>query len=42
MRDVKELKFDVQAERCLVYDSIRTVEAKLTEELRVLKPKLAG
>lgn len=41
VRDVKELKFDVQAERCLVYDSIRTLEAKLTEELRVLKTNKA-
>jgi hypothetical protein len=40
VRDVKELKFDVQAERCLVYDSIRTLEAKLTEELRVVKANM--
>lgn len=40
VRDVKELKFDVQAERCLVYDSIRTLEAKLTDDLRVLKANI--
>lgn len=33
VRDVKELRFDVQAHRCLVYRSIRELEALLQAEL---------
>lgn len=33
VRDVKELRFDVQAHRCLVYRSIRDLEAMLAQEL---------
>lgn len=33
VRDVKELRFDVQAHRCLVYRSIRELEGQLSQEL---------
>lgn len=33
VRDVKELKFDVAATRCLIYSSIRELEKMLTREL---------
>ncbi len=33
VRDVKELRFDVQGTRCLVYQSIRHLEELLTKEL---------
>ncbi len=38
VRDVKELRFDVQAHRCLVYRSIRELESSLAGELRRLAP----
>lgn len=34
VRDVKELRFDVQAHRCLVYRSIRELESQLSLELQ--------
>jgi hypothetical protein len=37
VRDIKELKFDVAASRCLVYGSIRDLEKMLTTELSHLK-----
>ncbi|MFZ5445578.1 MAG: hypothetical protein ACOZQL_36640 [Myxococcota bacterium] len=36
VRDVNELRFDVKAHRCVVYRSIRELEALLTAELRAL------
>lgn len=33
VQDVNELKFDVQGQRCIVYDSIRDLETKLEREL---------
>ncbi len=36
VRDVKELRFDVQAHRCLVYRSIRELESQLGAELKRL------
>jgi hypothetical protein len=36
VRDVKELKFDVQSYRCLVYGNIRQLEQQLTKELERL------
>lgn len=36
VRDLKELKFDVAAYRCLIYGSIRDLENQLTRELRHL------
>jgi hypothetical protein len=36
VRDVKELRFDVQGHRCLVYRSIRQLEELLTAELATL------
>jgi hypothetical protein len=36
VRDVKELRFDVAAYRCIVYRSIRELEAMLTRELERL------
>ena len=33
---LKDLKFDVQGQRCLAYSSIRDLESKLTSELRSL------
>lgn len=36
VRDVKELRFDVQAHRCLIYRSIRELEGALAQELRRL------
>jgi hypothetical protein len=33
VRDVKELKFDVQGHRCIVYRTIRELESALTAEL---------
>jgi hypothetical protein len=38
VRDVKELRFDVQAHRCLVYRSIRDLETLLAAELGRLVP----
>ncbi|HZI16157.1 MAG TPA: hypothetical protein VE153_37680 [Myxococcus sp.] len=38
VRDVKELRFDVASYRCIVYRSIRELEAQLTRELE----RLAG
>jgi hypothetical protein len=36
VRDVKELRFDVQAHRCLIYRSIRELETMLAAELKRL------
>jgi hypothetical protein len=36
VRDVKELRFDVAAYRCIVYRNIRELEAMLTRELERL------
>lgn len=36
VRDVKELRFDVQGTRCLVYQNIRHLEELLTKELAAL------
>lgn len=36
VRDVKELKFDVASYRCVVYSSIRDLEARLAQELERL------
>ena len=33
VQDVNELKFDVQGQRCIIYDSIRDLESKLEREL---------
>lgn len=41
VRDVKELRFDVQGTRCLVYANIRQLEDLLTRELAAL-PALSG
>lgn len=35
--DQKELLFDVRGQRCLVYDSIRSLETQLTRELQQLR-----
>lgn len=37
--DVKDLRFDVQGQRCLVYASIRNVEEQLERELAHLAKK---
>jgi len=39
VRDPKELHFDVVGQRCLIYDSIRTLEERLTKELRELSAR---
>ncbi|PZR15476.1 MAG: hypothetical protein DI536_08490 [Archangium gephyra] len=36
VRDVNELQFDVKAHRCIVYSSIKDLEAKLKAELATL------
>jgi hypothetical protein len=36
VRDVKELRFDVAAYRCIIYRSIRELETLLTRELERL------
>jgi hypothetical protein len=36
VRDLKELKFDVAAYRCLVYRNIRDLETQLSRELQHL------
>ncbi|MGV3623508.1 MAG: hypothetical protein ACO1OB_22000 [Archangium sp.] len=36
VRDVNELQFDVKAHRCIVYSSIKDLEARLTAELATL------
>ncbi len=38
VRDIKELRFDVQGHRCLVYQNIRQLENLLTTELARLPP----
>jgi hypothetical protein len=35
-RDVKDLRFDVQSQRCIIYKSIRDLETKLRKELAQL------
>ncbi len=35
-REAADLRFDVKGQRCLLYDSIRKLEASLTSELKVL------
>ena len=42
VRDVKDLRFDVQGYRCLVYGSIRVLEELLTAELGRLPPLAPG
>ena len=37
VRDVKDLKFDVKGQRCLVYKKIKDLEGKLQKELEQLK-----
>lgn len=37
VRDAQELKFDVRGQRCLVYQSIRSLEDQLRKELQGLK-----
>jgi hypothetical protein len=40
VRDVNELKFDVQGQRCLVYKKIKDLEHKLHEELSEIRGSL--
>ncbi|MBK9036297.1 MAG: hypothetical protein IPL61_34470 [Myxococcales bacterium] len=42
VRDVKDLRFDVQGYRCLVYQNIRQLEQQLTAELGRLPPLAPG
>lgn len=39
VRDAKELRFDVQGQRCLSYERIKDLEELLTKELKGLKSK---
>jgi hypothetical protein len=39
IQDVAELRFDVQGQRCIIYDSIRDLESKLAAELRHVAPE---
>jgi nucleoside 2-deoxyribosyltransferase len=36
VRDTNDLKFDVKAQRCIVYTSIKQLEELLSKELKVL------
>ena len=38
-QDVQELKFDVKAQKCIIYSGIRELEEKLSEELLGLRQK---
>ena len=39
VQDVADLRFDVQGQRCIIYDSIRELETRLEEELVHVAPR---